>query len=255
MSCERNKAVGEAHELVKFGIEDDVEYLETLRQQRLLARELRGVEGMVVTPVILDAQEVDETLQLALRSYENRRGFANRKGEWLPTYSGRLFWLLDPRADEIEPADIARGLARIARFNGASVGAPYSVAQHSYLASYLVPEWCALPALLHDAHEAYIGDQTAPWKRAVISNLKDVEDPIKAAIAERFGFEWTEETAAQVKEADLALLATEARDLVPSGTLYMGGVDPLQLEIEPLGYELAEYLFSQRLTELTSLED
>ncbi len=251
----RNKAVRESIDLVGNGIEDDSEYLHVLRVRRGLSAELKQAGG-IKTPTVVDAIEVMDNLDVALKAFENSRGFATRKGEWMPTYSGRLFWLLDPRADEVEAADIARGLARIARFNGGTIGNGFSVAQHSLLASAMAPEWCALPALLHDAHEAYIGDQTGPWKKAVASNLKAVEDPIKAAIAERFGFEWTDEVNQQVKVIDRMLLATEARDLVPAGTLYADSeYEPFDFQIEPMHSDLAEVLFLQRLDQLVNLVD
>ena len=46
--------------------------------------------------------------------------------------SGRRLDLLDPSPLDIEVADIAHGLARVARWNGQTDGAHiYSVAQHS----------------------------------------------------------------------------------------------------------------------------
>lgn len=254
MSCE-NAAISEAADLVRNGIEDDQTYLDTLRIKRELVTQIK-LAGDINTPTVIDAIDVLDYLSTALQAYEDRRGFAERKGEWMPTYSGRLFWLLDPRADEVEPLDIARGLSRIARFNGATQGTPYSVAQHSLLGAMIAPDWAALPFMVHDAHETYIGDQTSPWKKAVCSNLKDVETPIKNAIAERFGFEWTEEVEEQVKEIDNMLLATETRDLVPCGVLYgESKVEPFNFRIEPMGSELAEVLYLQKLAELVSGDD
>ena len=48
--------------------------------------------------------------------------------------SGRRLDLLDPSPLDIEVADIAHGLARVARWNGQTDGSHiYSVAQHSLL--------------------------------------------------------------------------------------------------------------------------
>ena len=46
--------------------------------------------------------------------------------------SGRRLDLLDPSPLDIEIEDIAHGLARVARWNGQTVGEhPFSVAEHS----------------------------------------------------------------------------------------------------------------------------
>ena len=53
--------------------------------------------------------------------------------------SGRRLDLLDPSPLDVEIEDIAHGLARVARWNGQTVGAhPYSVAEHSLLVEHLV---------------------------------------------------------------------------------------------------------------------
>ncbi|MGI9168970.1 MAG: HD family hydrolase, partial [Caulobacteraceae bacterium] len=73
--------------------------------------------------------------------------------------SGRRLDLLDPSAMDIEIEDIAHGLARVARWNGQTLGDhAFSVAQHSvvveeiaaHLDPGLAPRW-RLAALLHDA--------------------------------------------------------------------------------------------------------
>ena len=40
------------------------------------------------------------------------------RGPWIETFSGRLYYLLDPRPQDIVLADIAHSLARICRFTG-----------------------------------------------------------------------------------------------------------------------------------------
>ncbi len=53
---------------------------------------------------------------------------------WQRMLSGRRLDLLDPSPADIEIEDIAHGLARVARWNGQTVGAhAFSVAQHSLL--------------------------------------------------------------------------------------------------------------------------
>src|SRR5690606_31528106 len=85
---------------------------------------------------------------------------------WQRMLSGRRLDLLDPSPLDVEIEDIAHGLARVARWNGQTIGDhAYSVAQHSLLVEHiftsLEPEatrqW-KMHALLHDAPEYVIGD-------------------------------------------------------------------------------------------------
>jgi 5'-deoxynucleotidase YfbR-like HD superfamily hydrolase len=83
------------------------------------------------------------------------------------TYSGVKFDLLEPKANMVLLEDIARALAGIFRFTGYT---RYSVAQHSvFVADRVTPvdSELRLWALLHDAHEAYVGDVSAPLKEAI----------------------------------------------------------------------------------------
>ena len=43
---------------------------------------------------------------------------SSRMGSWTQTYTGRQFWPMDPRADEIHIADIAHALSQLCRYNG-----------------------------------------------------------------------------------------------------------------------------------------
>ena len=114
---------------------------------------------------------------------------------WQRMLSGRRLDLLDPSPLDVEIADIAHGLARVARWNGQTSGDhAFSVAQHSLLVedifSAIVP--CSSPdarltALLHDAPEYVIGDMISPFKSAVGGGYKTVEDRLQRAIHLRFG--------------------------------------------------------------------
>jgi hypothetical protein len=92
---------------------------------------------------------------------------------WIQTASGRAFDLLAPRAEDIDfAADIAGPLARTARFGGHVPGGAYSVAQHSVIGARCIirdggGRDLALHFLLHDAHEAYLGDLTRPMQLAL----------------------------------------------------------------------------------------
>lgn len=109
--------------------------------------------------------------------------------------SGRRLDLLEPSPLDIEIADIAHGLARVARWNGQTKGAhAFSVAQHSVLVERLVSELgprlsreARLMALLHDSPEYVVGDLISPFKAAVGINYKALEERLMAAIHLRFG--------------------------------------------------------------------
>jgi 5'-deoxynucleotidase YfbR-like HD superfamily hydrolase len=114
---------------------------------------------------------------------------------WQRMLSGRRLDLLDPSPLDIEIEDIAHGLARVARWNGQTVGAyAFSVAQHALLVEEscrkLAPEWDKkrrLLALLHDAPEYVIGDMISPFKAALGLDYKAFEAKLEAAIHVRFG--------------------------------------------------------------------
>lgn len=145
-------------------------------------------------------------------------GQKRSKNQWFPLSSGRVFDFSDPRPEMIHFPDIASSLAKIVRFNGHCCDF-YSVAQHSCLVSEIIgtdEPHTRLHALLHDAHEAYIGDIISPLKRHLGSvNLKAVESRIDAVIFEAFGLEPPSlELRQRIKHADLVALATERRDLL-----------------------------------------
>jgi len=108
--------------------------------------------------------------------------------------SGRRLDLLDPSPLDVEIEDIAHGLARVARWNGQTLGDhAFSVAQHCVLVvdictklrPRLAAEW-RLAALLHDAAEYVVGDMISPFKTAIGPNYKEVESRLEAAIHTRF---------------------------------------------------------------------
>jgi hypothetical protein len=108
-----------------------------------------------------------------------------RVGDWIQTFTGRQFWPLDPRADEIDIADIAHSLSMQCRYNG-HCKRFYSVAEHSVQVCWSASPANKLVALLHDAGEAYLCDLPRPVKRSV-TGYKEAEVVVERAIAERFG--------------------------------------------------------------------
>lgn len=114
---------------------------------------------------------------------------------WQRMLSGRRLDLLDPTPMDIEVADIAHGLAFVARWNGQTRGDfAYSVAEHSLLVEQIftrqhpgAPVKWQLAALLHDAPEYVIGDMISPVKAAVGPGYGALDDRLTAAIHLRFG--------------------------------------------------------------------
>ncbi|MAK60679.1 MAG: phosphohydrolase [Ponticaulis sp.] len=109
--------------------------------------------------------------------------------------SGRRLDLLDPSPLDVEIEDIAHGLARVARWNGQTLGDhAFSVAQHCVV----VEEVCrdlspglsaqaSMIALLHDGPEYVIGDMISPFKAVLGPGYRAFEDSLERAIHIRFG--------------------------------------------------------------------
>jgi 5'-deoxynucleotidase YfbR-like HD superfamily hydrolase len=114
---------------------------------------------------------------------------------WQRMLSGRRLDLLNPSPLDVEIADIAHGLARVARWNGQTEGAHiFSVAQHTLLVEAVArARWPSLDGdarlaiLLHDAPEYVIGDMISPFKAVIGGSYKAVEARLLAAIHLRFG--------------------------------------------------------------------
>lgn len=148
-----------------------------------------------------------------------------RKGDWLCTASGRQFYPEDIRLGDFDIEDIAHGLSNLCRFAG-HTRSFYSVAQHSCYVSDFCPGGFKLWGLLHDATEAYLVDLPRPVKFAVGSAYTDLEHRCMEVIALQFGLR----TGALrepipghipgiVKQYDEAVLAAEARDLMPPASV------------------------------------
>lgn len=131
---------------------------------------------------------------------------------WQRMLSGRRLDLLDPTPVDIEIADIAHGLAFVARWNGQTRGDfAYSVAEHSLLVTEIfthqqpgAPVKWRLAALLHDAPEYVIGDMISPVKAAVGPDYSALDARLTTAIHIRFGLpaQIPATVKRQIKKAD-----------------------------------------------------
>ncbi len=186
--------------------------------------------------------------------------------------SGRRLDLLNPSPLDIEIEDIAHGLARVARWNGQTLGAhALSVAQHSLIVENIVttlkPETLGrwkLAALLHDAPEYVIGDLISPFKTAIGLDYKTLENRLLEAIHIRFGLPPTppQKIVALIKRADTIAAFFEATVLAGFETdeahKFFGrprGL-PVRLEkelhaLEPWPVRKAQDLFLKRVAMLT----
>lgn len=167
-----------------------------------------------------------------------------RKGDWMQIYpSGRQYWPLDPREEDVEIEDIAHSLSLQCRFAG-HIARHYSVAEHSIRAAACVrpelmpgvPEHIVrFATLMHDSPETYVVDVPRPLKR-YLGAYNEIESINARVIERRFGlpegcFEWP-----AVKQADETMLFTERRDLLKPPPAQWGvaqgcTAEPLQMKI------------------------
>lgn len=186
--------------------------------------------------------------------------------------SGRRLDLLDPSPLDIEIADVAHGLARVARWNGQTHGPHiFSVAQHSLLVEAIVRaiepkagHTLCLLALLHDAPEYVVGDIISPFKAVIGDAYKATENRILAAVCLRFGLPAAPPAAVTklVKVADRTAAYHEATNLagfaMDEARKYFGRPDvtPPGLSdlLKPLSSEEAQTKFLARFDEIDRIK-
>ena len=133
-------------------------------------------------------------------------------------YGGKIVDLANPSDYDVDINHIAIALSRQCRFNG-NTRKFYSVAQHSLYVASLLPEDIKIYGLLHDAHEAFLGDITTPLANALglaaqeaINNLKDQWDE---AIYNGLNIDKpNDRTKELVRNADHQALIYEANNLM-----------------------------------------
>lgn len=172
---------------------------------------------------------------------------------WIQTFTGKPFDLMAPDPAAVCLEDIAHALASTCRFSG-HTRVPYSVACHSMHVANLVPPEHRLQALLHDAHEAYIGDVSTPMKMMLGDQFRAVERQVWLAVAKAFDID--PELHPSVKHADRVMLMTERRDLLkPCDRKWAPeyeAIEPGKFELVVLDHHfglLDEVMFRQKVNE------
>ncbi|HBF30594.1 HD family hydrolase [Rhizobium sp.] len=189
---------------------------------------------------------------------------------WQRMLSGRRLDLLDPSPLDVELSDIAHGLARVARWNGQTIGDhAFSVAQHSLVVEEIfrrcTPKFSAdhlQMTLLHDAPEYVIGDMISPFKAVVGGGYKVVESRLEAAIHLRFGLPPHASTSLKtlIKKADSIAAYFEATELagftrVEASKIFgqPRSITVDMLPMEPMPAIEAQRRFCERFAEIEAL--
>jgi hypothetical protein len=149
---------------------------------------------------------------------------------WTQTLNGRVFNLLEPTPEMIDFREIADTLANLNRYAGAA-WKPVSVAAHTLVAMDAAAPEDKGAVLLHDAHEAFIGDIITPTAAALADIIETRGGPdsvrcftyavaslkrrLDAAIHEAAGLPLPDAAqAARIRSADIVALRTERRDFL-----------------------------------------
>lgn len=184
-----------------------------------------------------------------------------RKGGSIQTFSGEIFYPLDPKIDEIHLVDIAHGLSNKARFTGQTKKF-FSTAQHSYnVSDYLrvlgYDVMVQFIGLHHDDTDAYLPDVATPLKiLPEFAWFRDLEHYMQDLCFAKFGC--VVKDYKPVKEVDIIMLLTEKRDLMPKRNSnwnhkYTQKPVPKPYKIIPWPPEEAEEKYLQKNKELSEL--
>lgn len=170
--------------------------------------------------------------------------------DWIQTASGKKFFPLSPREEDLDINDIAHALSNICRFTG-HCKEFYSVAQHSVLVSLVCEPKDALWGLLHDASEAYLMDIATPVKRsAQMEQYRIAEYRLMQLVCKKFGL--SADMPESVEKADTILLSTEVRDLLANPHPdWKPKAEPWSQKIEPVLPSIAKQMFLDRFRVLT----
>ncbi len=166
---------------------------------------------------------------------------------WIQTFTGRQFFPLAPRVEDIDIIDIAHALAMKCRYTGHTKRF-YSVAEHSCLVAYALPDEFKLWGLMHDAAEAYLPDVVRPIKH-MLTGFAEIEARVERAIFDKFGL--VGEIPVEVHRVDAAILGDEKLALMgPEPASWDLPYAPLNVKIMCLPPPVAKELFLHRFKDL-----
>ena len=142
-----------------------------------------------------------------------------RKGGSIQTYTGTIFYPLDPRMEDIEIEDVAHGLSHKARFTG-HTRKLYTTCEHAVrVCNHLAMCGASLMeqfvGLHHDDTDAYLPDVPTPLKvLPEFQWFRDLEHHLQDMCFKKFGCVVGDYSV--IKNSDIVLLLTEKRDLMPT---------------------------------------
>ena len=174
-------------------------------------------------------------------------GGSDRLGDWFQTWTGKRFYILDPRVEDFCIEDVAHALSNQCRYNG-HTDRFYSVAEHSIILTRYVLNGLikgghgrlhrndmAHLMLMHDGAEAYFSDVPKPIKNS-IPNLEAAELRVEEVYAKAFGT--LPKLPNWMKEFDRRIVMDEKRALmIANSNVPWAAYDSM----EPLGVTIVGY--------------
>lgn len=178
---------------------------------------------------------------------------------------GTLYDLTRMTAGDFSLDNIAWGLGRTLRYGG-HIKQDYTVAHHSIVMSYVVPEEYALEALLHDAAESMIGDIIYPVK-ALFPEIEEFENILTFQIMRQFDVKTARSAqldngefiylkSEPVADADIRLMEHECFDMGRPG-IFHPDIEKAWLAAVDAHQEYwwaSQYAFLQRYDQLCGTE-
>ena len=169
---------------------------------------------------------------------------------FIHTFTGKNFYFLDPKPEDICIEDIAHSLSNQCRFAGHS---KYfmSIAQHSVMVSefpYLDTQEKQMWGLLHDASEAYLTDIPTPIKNC-LPEYKEMEANLQSIIANKFGLYASEPR--EVTRADKESLINEGFHMLRNTDYWLSqGKPDMNMKLKSWAPKDAKQFFLDRFYQI-----
>lgn len=169
----------------------------------------------------------------------------------MQTATGRKFWPLDPRPNEVCIEDIAHALSMLCRFGGHCLRF-YSVAEHSVLLARAAPGPHKLWALLHDAAEAYVLDMVRPVKPHLVG-YSEIEARVMRAICVHFHLHL--DSPSIIKTLDRQMLSDEReQNMAPAPEPWKNAAEPLGVTLQFWEPQRAHAEFLAEFNQITGMK-